>query len=180
MKRISERLREKNIAEYLIYMWQVEDFIRANDCNIDKIKNHVISQLHTNEANSEELLGWYDDLIKMMYAENVFHTGHLQINNNVILELEELHGKLLGTSRYPYYHAAYYKALPFIAELRTKNKSDKSDIEVCFEAMYGILLLRLQKKVISKETDDAISAISAFLSKLADFYNKDKKNEIEF
>ncbi len=35
MKRIADRLKEKNIAEYLIYMWQVEDLLRANNCDID-------------------------------------------------------------------------------------------------------------------------------------------------
>ena len=31
---ISKQLKENNIAEYLIYMWQVEDMIRANGCDL--------------------------------------------------------------------------------------------------------------------------------------------------
>ena len=30
MNQIARQLKEKNIAEYLIYMWQEEDLIRAN------------------------------------------------------------------------------------------------------------------------------------------------------
>ena len=30
MNQIAQQLKEKNIAEYLIYMWQEEDLIRAN------------------------------------------------------------------------------------------------------------------------------------------------------
>lgn len=34
---IAKKLKEQNIAEYLIYMWQVEDLIRANGCDIDRL-----------------------------------------------------------------------------------------------------------------------------------------------
>ena len=36
--KIAQQLKEKNIAEYLIYMWQIEDLIRANDCDVDRIE----------------------------------------------------------------------------------------------------------------------------------------------
>ena len=35
---IAKQLKESSICEYLIYMWQVEDTIRAIDCNIDRIR----------------------------------------------------------------------------------------------------------------------------------------------
>lgn len=181
MKEIANKLKEKNIAEYLIYMWQIEDLIRANNCDIDKLTDNVISGFNLNETEKENLVEWYDNLINMMHAEGVNEKGHLQINKNVISELEELHGNLLATTQFPFYHAAYYKALPFIVELRQKNgRKEESEIETCFEAMYGVLLLRLQKKNITEETQKAINAISNFLSMLANYYDKDSKNEIEW
>ena len=39
----SKQLKEKNIAEYLIYMWQIEDLIRANGCDMEKIKSPIIA-----------------------------------------------------------------------------------------------------------------------------------------
>ena len=42
--KIAQQLKEKNIAEYLIYMWQVEDLIRANKCDIDEIRRNIISR----------------------------------------------------------------------------------------------------------------------------------------
>ena len=36
---IAEQLKKKNVSEYLLYMWQVEDLIRANACDIDKIED---------------------------------------------------------------------------------------------------------------------------------------------
>ena len=45
---VSKQLKEKNIAEYLIYMWQIEDLIRANGCDIGKDKKHHHSSLSVN------------------------------------------------------------------------------------------------------------------------------------
>lgn len=178
---IADQLKEKNIAEYLIYMWQVEDLIRANGCDIDRMIDNVVSSFNLGEPERKGLIEWYENLINMMRTEDVVEKGHLQINKNVILELNDLHVSLLATTRYPYYHAAYYKALPFIVELRQKNgQKEESELETCFEAMYGVLLLRLQKKEISADTQKAIDAISSFLSMLANYYDKDKKNELEW
>ena len=164
--KIAQSLKEKNIAEYLIYMWQVEDLIRANDCDLDKLKANVISQYSAKDRPAQE--EWYGNLLEMMRAEGVKEQGHLQINRNVLQELTELHARLLASTRYPFYNAAYFKALPFIVELRQKNgHKDEPELETCFEALYGVLLLRLQKKEITPATETALKAISGFLSKLA-------------
>ncbi len=39
----SQKKRE-NIAEYLLYMWQIEDLIRANGLDIDKIQENIIDR----------------------------------------------------------------------------------------------------------------------------------------
>ena len=38
MNQIAQQLKEKNIAEYLIYMWQEEDLIRANHCEPEEME----------------------------------------------------------------------------------------------------------------------------------------------
>ena len=80
--KIAQQLKERNIAEYLIYMWQVEDLLRANQCNIDLILQNVISRYPENER--EGLIEWYENLTEMMHRENVCNKGHLQINRNII------------------------------------------------------------------------------------------------
>ena len=98
----------------------------------------------------------------------------------MIQSLTELHAVLLASTQYPFYNAAYFKALPFIVELRRKNgKEDEPELETCFEALYGILLLRLQKKEISQGTAKAMEAISSFVSLLANYYDKEKRGELE-
>ena len=116
----------------------------------------------------------------MMRAEGVTEKGHLQINRNVIQNLTELHAALLASTKYPFYNAAYFKALPFLVELRRKNgQREESELDTCFEALYGVLLLRLQKKEISQGTATAIEAISSFISLLANYYDKEKRGELE-
>lgn len=176
--KIAQQLKEKNIAEYLIYMWQVEDLIRANHCDIDRMEQNMISRYP--EEDRPALHEWYDNLINMMREENVVDKGHLQINKNVILNLTELHNALLASPKFPFYNAAYFKALPYIVELRSKNgQKEEPELETCFEALYGVMLLRLQKKEVSAETTKAIEAISGFLSLLANYYDKDKKGELK-
>ena len=95
--KIAQQLKEKNIAEYLIYMWQVEDLLRANGCDIDRIRQNII--LRYPEEERPALEEWYGNLAGMMRAEGVTEKGHLQINRNVILNLTELHGELLAIMR---------------------------------------------------------------------------------
>lgn len=176
--KIAQALKEKNIAEYLLYMWQVEDLIRANDCDPDKLKANVIVQFPAEDRPALE--EWYGNLVEMMRAEGVKERGHLQINRNVLQELTELHARLLASTRYPFYNAAYFKALPFIVELRQKNgHKDEPELETCFEALYGVLLLRLQKKEITPATETALKAISSFLSMLANYYARDRKGKLD-
>lgn len=176
--KIAQQLKEKNIAEYLLYMWQVEDLIRANDCDTDRVEETIISRYP--EADRPALCEWYANLIQMMREENVREKGHLQINRNVIINLTELHNALSSSPKFPFYSAAYYKALPFIVELRGKNgRKDDPELVTCFEALYGVMLLRLQKKEISTETAKAIEAISSFLSLLANYYDKERNGELK-
>lgn len=176
--KIAQQLKEKNIAEYLIYMWQVEDLIRANGCDLDRVEQNIIARYP--EEDRPALREWYGNLITMMREENVLEQGHLQINKNIIINLTDLHNTLLASPKFPFYNAAYFKALPFIVELRSKSgKKEEPELETCFEALYGVMLLRLQKKELSEGTTKAIESISSFLSMLANYYDKDKKGELE-
>ena len=141
-----------------------------------------IPQFGLDAEKSEALRGWYESLIEMIREEGVTEKGHLQVNKNIIILLNDLHVQLLKSSKHPFYSAAYYKALPFIVELRAKSveSQEKGEIENCFDALYGTMLLRAQKKEISPETATAIDNIAKFIALLSDYYQKDKAGEVEF
>lgn len=144
---ISQQLRKKSIAEYVLYMWQVEDLIRAYGCSLSRIKNEYVSQFsdYTDEQRSG-LVDWYGDLIRMINQEGKREKGHLQINQIVVQDVSDLHAQLLQSSKFPFYNAEYYKVLPFIVELRNRGSKDVGEIETCLNALYGTMMLRLQKK----------------------------------
>lgn len=175
----SEKKRE-NIAEYLLYMWQIEDLIRAYNLDIDKIRTEIVDKYTSlDEEQKKQLLEWYESLIDMMRSEGVAQKGHLQINKNIIIALDDLHRRLLADSRFAEYSAEFYKTLPYIVELRAKAGDEKAgEIETCFNALYGILMLRLKGEKISEETAAAIKQISAFLAMLSAYYKKDYNNEL--
>lgn len=182
---IARRLRDHNLAEYLLYMWQVEDIIRANGCDIDRLRANYLVHFEAEGEQRAELEQWYADLCEMMRSEGKMQGGHLQINLNVVEGLAELHEALIASDKYPYYRQLYYKALPLIVELRAKGVDHhrepgiRDELNVCFELLYGIMLLRLQKKEISAQTRQAAETISTFLGQLSDYRKAQKNGTLE-
>lgn len=177
---ISRDLRKKNIAEYLLYMWQVEDIIRANSFSLEKVQALLVEPYGLPEEEKKELAEWYGNLIEMMCFEDVKEKGHLQINRNVIINLTDLHLRLLKSSKIPYYSAAYYKALPFIVEFRTKSDGrDKGEIENCFDALYMVWLMKLQKREINQATVNATEEITRFISMLSLYFKEDEEGRLD-
>ncbi len=177
---ISQQLRKKNIAEYLLYMWQVEDIIRAYGCSMARIRHEYISTFNCNEEEKDEMIDWYGNLVRMMNSEGCREKGHLQINKIVLQQLSELNAQLLSDAKFPFYNSEYYKVLPFIVELRKRGTNNKEDeIETCFNALYGVMMLKLQKKEISPDTEHAIKEISTFIGMLSDYYHKEKNGDLQ-
>lgn len=178
---IARQLKEKNIAEYLLYMWQVEDLIRANHLDLDELKTNYISKFNPDPQQEKEMTEWYANLIEMMRSEQVQEKGHLQINKNTIILLTDLHLQLLNSPKFPFYSAAYYKALPYIVEIRARNNNrDLPELESCFEILYGVMLLKVQKKAVSADTQKAVADISKMLGMLSDYYIQDKQGTLKF
>ena len=177
----ASKKKKENIAEYLLYMWQMEDLIRANNLEMENIEENIISRYSGyNEEQLKSLRNWYESLIDMMKREGVADSGHLQLNKNIILQLNDLHKRLLSDSKFARYNTEFYQTLPYIIELRAKAKEKaKDEIETCFDALYGILMLKLSKKEISEETLAASRQISKFLSLLSYYYKLDYNNELE-
>lgn len=177
---ISQQLRKENIAEYLLYMWQIEDIIRAYGCNLTAIRRDYISRFDLNDEQKEDLTDWYGNLIRMIREEGCIENGHLQINKIVVQQLNELHEQLISSPKFPFYSSEYYKVLPFIVELRSRGSKELTEIETCLNALYGVMLLRLQKKEVSRNTETAVKEITTFLGMLSDYYKKDKEEGIDW
>ena len=116
---IASEKRKNNIAEYLLYMWQIEDIIRANNLDIERIKTNIIDRYNgITPEQRHEMAEWYESLIDMMRREGIEKKGHLQINKNILSSLVALHQALLKDPKFADYSAEFYRTLPYIVELR--------------------------------------------------------------
>ncbi|WP_337571067.1 DUF4924 family protein [Hallella sp.] len=177
---IAQELRKKSIAEYLLYMWQMEDLIRAYGCSLARIKREYIDRFDYTDEQKDEETDWFGNLIRMMNEEGRRQEGHLQINKIIVKDLADLHNRLMLSGKFPFYNAEYYKVLPFIVELRNKGDKEVNEIENCLDALYGVMLLRLQQKPVSDETESAIKEITTFIGMLSDYYIKDRTEGLDF
>ena len=143
-------LKKNDIAEYILYLWQIEDYLRAFPKQA--------------EANQE-----LQDLYNMMHQENIMEAGHLQLAKNALSELEDLHEDILQQEAT--YRAAMIRLTPALNLLKAKtNTPTMSDMEACLVLLYQIMLLRLQQREISAETEDIQKQVTQVLQYLSRTY----------
>ena len=92
---IARQKKQENIAEYVIYMYQVEDMMRACGLDIETVKKNIISQYQQPQAVIDEMTYWYDNIIALMRNQKIEQKGHLQEVLNVVDDLNDLHLQLL-------------------------------------------------------------------------------------
>lgn len=178
---IASKLKKTNIVEYLIYMWQIEDLIRALQFDIDSIEKHIIAPYDLNDADKKALYEWYESLIDMMKMEHVKEKGHIQLNKNTIIMLNDFHHELLNSGLEAGYNSMFYSVLPSISLLREKQKDEEiTDIELTISFLYGIMLLKMKGSEISQETARTQKEITKFLTLLNKHYFRHLAGELDF
>lgn len=142
--------KRENIAEYILYLWQIEDYLRA---------------FPEQAMNSTELM----EISDMMHAEGIMNGGHLQLAQNALSELEELHDELYDTEA-PY-RAVILHLEPALNLLKAKtDRPTMSDVEACLVLLYQVMLLRLQEKEITPETEVTVKDATQLLRFLSKTY----------
>ena len=172
---VAQKLRKQNITAYIIYMFQVEDIIRAYGLDIERICNEYLPRFQYTEEQIADQREWYAGLIRMMQEEGVQENGHVQVVKNTLLLMAERHQELLADPKQPFYSAAYYKALPYIVELRSKGMGkEKNEIENCVDALYGATVLKMQGRELTEQTKQALQPITHLLEMLSKLYNEEQ------
>ena len=151
------KIKRDNIAEYILYLWQMEDYLRA----------------FPEQAEATQELS---ELNQMMHREGIVESGHLQLAQNALSELEDLHAQLLD--ELATYRAAIIRLQPSLNILKAKtDRPTMSDLEACFLLLYQIMLLRLQKRAISPETAAVQTQVTQLLQYLSKTYH-DNQTEV--
>ena len=149
------RSKKDNIAEYILYLWQMEDYLRAFPENAD-----ATPELH--------------ELNEMMHREGIVEGGHLTLANNALSELIDLHTQILNEDAM--YRAAIMRLQPSLNLLKARtDRPTMSDIEACFILLYQIMLLRLQKREISPETAEVQQRATQLLQFLSKTYYENSR-----
>ncbi|MBR4644389.1 MAG: DUF4924 family protein [Bacteroidaceae bacterium] len=172
---VAQKLRKQNISAYIIYMFQVEDIIRAYGLDVDRICDEYLPRFQYTKEQIADQRDWYAGLIRMMQEEGVQESGHVQVVKNTLLLMADRHQELLADPKQPFYSAAYYKALPYIVELRSKGMNkEKNEIENCVDALYGATVLKMQGRELSDQTKQALQPISHLLEMLSKLYKNEE------
>ena len=106
---IAEQKKRENIAEYLLYMWQLEDILRAYELDIDKIQKVLIDSTSHSDEKKDQARQWYEQLIEQMQSEGIEKEGHLVANSDLLQELSLFHAQLLKNPKELPYVETYYK-----------------------------------------------------------------------
>lgn len=176
--RVSLEKKKNNIAEYVLYMWQLEDLLRAFEFDIDQLEENVFKTFSEDETTRNEIYQWYSNLVQMMEMENIKDAGHLQITKNVVLDLNTLHVQLLKTPEEVKYRELYYKAAPNLYEFQKRiEDKETNEVEMMFLGLYGLLMMRIKKKEITEETELAMKTFSDQLAILSQKYHEREEKE---
>ncbi|HAN17687.1 MAG: hypothetical protein A2X13_03575 [Bacteroidetes bacterium GWC2_33_15] len=177
---IAREKKKENIAEYILYMWQIEHIIRVLNLDIEKIYQNIIIKFDQPDSVKNEMKSWYLGLISMMKEENKTEKGHLQILQNTINDLYNFHLQMLNSDNEQNYVDTYNLSKPGIDDLVLKsNQTVQNEIEACFNGLYGLLMFRMQNKTISPETAGAMNHISRLIALLSKRYKQFENGEIE-
>lgn len=170
---IAQRLREQNISAYIIYMFQVEDVIRAYQLDVDRLCAEYLTRFQYTEEQIAQQKEWYAQLISMMKDEGCEQQGHVRVVRNTLELLAERHQELLADKRQAVYSDAYYKALPCIVELRSHTgQKQKNEIENCLDALYGATVVKMQGRELTEQTRKALEPITQLLELLSQLYKE--------
>lgn len=169
--------KKTNIAEYILYMWQVEDTIRGFDFDINQIDKNIINRFHQDEIIHKRIKNWYADIADTLKIEGKEKSGHVAFVNDELQYLYQLHLELINSNQETEYQKIAKDVTLVLTELRKKepNSNDINDIELSFNILYGIWMLRLKKQHISDGTNDAANKISKMISELAKKYHSKNK-----
>lgn len=168
---IAEQKKKENVAEYLLYMYQVEDMIRANKLDLGSIEQTLISKFDVPYGVKRDMREWYKSLIEKMQDEKKEQSGHLFMLEELAGKMHELHYDILKQGIDSAYKETFDMAKSNIEALRMRSGHGKeNDIQVALNGLYGLLILRLKKTSITEDTRKAFDTIKALIAELSSRY----------
>ncbi len=175
----AQRLRHENIAEYILYIWQLEDLIRALQFSPEAIYTQFVApRTQLAPEDQHALLKWYVELGELLQSEGKETKGHIDHTIHLIGDLHNLHLQLMKLpigARYRALHTSLEEVLP---DLRAIFGGEINDTELCFRALYAVILYRIKGENEKSAITDTLEYISPVIAELAKNYRMVESGEI--
>ncbi len=175
---IAKTKRRENIAEYILYLWQLEDLLRALQFSPEAIYSKLVDpRSDIDDSQKHTLLVWYMDIANLMREEGKEESGHLEHTMHIIADLHNLHLQLMKFPIGARYRAHYAALEPELEGLRSiLGRAGMSDTELCFRALYATMLYRIKGEENSV-ANDTITLISPVIAELAHIFRRVENGE---
>ena len=178
---IAQSKRKENIAEYILYLWQIEDLLRALQFSPEAIYSQLVAPRQIEEEQKHVYLLWYMDIVNLLRKEGKEESGHLEHTSHLIGDMHNLHLQLMQNPVGEHYRTTFARLAPQLPMLRTLvKKEDVCDTEICFRALYAAMLYRIKgDKKRAEAINDTIELVSPVVAELAAMYGKVERGEID-
>ena len=166
---IAKTKRRENIAEYILYLWQLEDLLRALQFSPEAVHSQLIAPRNLSQPEQRLYLEWYMDIADLLRQEGKERQGHLDHTLQLM--------KLPAGARYRELYARLEPELPRLRAVLGRNET--SDTELCFRALYAAMLYRIRGEGGQQAVADTVEYISPAIAELASMYGKVERGEID-
>ena len=161
---IAQAKRKENIAEYILYLWQLEDLLRALRFSPEAIWSQLVApQIPGDEERQNNLLMWYMDV------------------GSLLGDLNNLHEQLLQAPAGEHYRELYARLQPELPRLRQLiGRQEISDTELAFRTLYAAMLYRMKgDKTKESSISDVIELVSPVIGELARIFHLAEIGELD-
>lgn len=178
---IAQQKRHENIAEYILYLWQLEDLLRALKFSPEAIYTSLVQNSDYDEQTKQQIFMWYMSLAGLLREEGKEERGHLSHTLHLIGDMENLHLQLLELPIGATYRTLWAPLKEELPRLRIVIARDGiSDIELCFRALYATMLYRIKgDQSKAGAIEDVVNLISPVIALLAQTYRQVEQGEID-
>ena len=177
---IAQAKRKENIAEYILYLWQIEDLLRALQFSPEAIYSQLVARREVAEEQKQIFLLWYMDIVNLLREEGKEEKGHLNHTLHLIADMHNLHLQLMQLPIGDHYRATFSRLEPELPRLRELvGGAEMTDTELCFRALYAAMLYRIKGEGEKAAVKDTIEFVSPVVAELASLYRKVETGEMD-
>lgn len=184
---IARAKRRENIAEYILYLWQLEDLLRALQFSPEAIYSQLVQPRQLPPDQQQYLLMWYMELATLLREEGKETSGHLDHTLHLVNDLHNLHLQLMESpagERYRRLYGIMAAELPKLRDLLGTSKnvdaSKMTDTELAFRALYAAMLYKIKGGDRADRTfADVTEVVSPVIAELAKIFKLVETGELD-